>query len=139
MAPSNTSAIQDDPLLLQSVGPGLLRIPEGETPAMLCKEYLHQLYKHVLAKIGREYTKSMLDTLRAEVVLTTPADWNMEYKVSLRQAARAAGVASRVGDSISTIDEPEAAALAAFEASRKQGNLGIFKVRTISFNHVLLT
>ncbi|KKZ64310.1 hypothetical protein EMCG_09694 [[Emmonsia] crescens] len=130
MAPSNTSAIQDDPLLLQSVGPGLLRIPEGETPAMLCKEYLHRLYKHVLTKIGREYTKSMLDTLRAEVVLTTPADWNMEYKASLRQAARAAGVASRVGDSISTIDEPEAAALAAFEASRKQGNLGIFKLNT---------
>ncbi|QSS62121.1 hypothetical protein I7I51_04298 [Histoplasma capsulatum] len=35
MAPKNTSSIQDDPLLSQSVGPSLLRIPEGESPEIL--------------------------------------------------------------------------------------------------------
>ncbi|OJD15098.1 hypothetical protein AJ78_04615 [Emergomyces pasteurianus Ep9510] len=130
MAPSNTSAIQDDPLLLHSVGPSLLRVPDGETPRTLCEEYLSRLYKHVLEKIGREYTNAMVDTLRVDVVLTTPADWSRGYKIALVEAAHAAGVASRIGDSISTIDEPEAAALAAFETSRKLGNGSIFKVKT---------
>ncbi|PGH14906.1 hypothetical protein AJ79_02769 [Helicocarpus griseus UAMH5409] len=111
MAPTNTSAIHDDPLLFQSVGPGLLRVPPGETPEKAIRN-------------------AMVDSAQIQVVLTTPADWDRKYKLTLREAVKAADIASRVGDTISTVDEPEAAALAAFETSRKLKKHSIFKLNT---------
>ncbi|EGC45690.1 conserved hypothetical protein [Histoplasma capsulatum var. duboisii H88] len=128
MAPKNTSSIQDDPLLSQSVGPSLLRIPEGESPGILCKEYLQRVYKHVMGRLRTIYGRTIVETVPIKVVLTTPADWDRKYKTTLREAAYQAGIASRPSDSILTIDEPEAAALAAFKDPQGQKTNSIFKV-----------
>jgi molecular chaperone DnaK (HSP70) len=128
MTESGIPAARDDPLLIQSVGKGLLRIPEGKTAEDLCRDYLTNLYQYVINRLVRQFTKSVIDVTPIKFVLTAPADWGERYKHKLITAATAAGVSSRSQDSISIIDEPEAAALAAFEASQRF-KLGLFKVK----------
>ncbi|PGH05456.1 hypothetical protein GX51_02980 [Blastomyces parvus] len=128
MAPDDTLSTKDDPLLFQSVGPSLLRIPDGETPEILCEEYLRRLYKHVMERVSTIYGQSVVDALPIKAVLTIPADWDRKYQITLRAAAQRAGIATRNNDSILTIDEPEAAALAAFETNPGQKANSIFKV-----------
>ncbi|KLJ07402.1 hypothetical protein EMPG_17132 [Blastomyces silverae] len=127
MAPDNTLSKNDDPLLSQSVGPSLLRIPDWETPEILCEEYLRRLYKRVMERLSTIYGQSIVDMLPIKAVLTIPADWDKKYKTTLSEAAHRAGIATGENDSVLTVDEPEAAALAAFETSLGQGNSSIFK------------
>ncbi|OJD27044.1 hypothetical protein ACJ73_01571 [Blastomyces percursus] len=128
MAPDNTLSKNDDPLLSQKVGPSLLRIPDGELPEILCEEYLRRLYKHVMGRLSTIYGQSIVDMLPIKAVFTIPADWDKKYKTTLCETAHRAGIATGENDSILTVNEPEAAALAAFEASLGQKNSSIFKV-----------
>ena len=131
MTESGIPASLDDPLLVQAVGKSLLRIPEGKTAEELCQDYLTSLYQYIVNRLVRQFTKSVIDVTPIKFVLTAPADWGEKYKDKLLTAATAAGVSSRALDTVPIIDEPEAAALAAFETSQRF-NLGLFKVKSPS-------
>ncbi|KAK2797541.1 hypothetical protein FQN51_008440 [Onygenales sp. PD_10] len=124
------SSNDDDPLLRQAVGAGLLKIPQGKTAKELAQDYMTCLYQHVLKYLNKIYGSDIVTELPIHAILTAPADWGPEYKATLIKIAEAAGVASRDCDRISTIDEPEAAALAAFTAAQEESALNGFKANT---------
>lgn len=119
MAGEDLAVPQDDPLLNQALGKCLLRVPDGMNAEDLCKEYLGYLHGHAMQEIQKAMTKALLESTRIEYVLTTPADWGQPYKAKLKALARDAGIAAKAGDTITTLDEPEAAALAAFASSQE--------------------
>ncbi|KAK2752421.1 hypothetical protein FQN55_007461 [Onygenales sp. PD_40] len=124
------SSNEDDPLLQQAVGTGLLKIPQGKTAKELAQDYITCLYQHVVQYLDKTYGPDIVADLPIHAILTAPADWGPEYKATLIKIAEAAGVASRDCDRISMIDEPEAAALAAFTAAQEESALSSFKANT---------
>ncbi|KAK2801368.1 hypothetical protein FQN50_007753 [Emmonsiellopsis sp. PD_5] len=124
------SSNEDDPLLQQAVGAGLLKIPQGKTATELAQDYMTCLYQHVLKYLNKAYKSDIVADLPIHAILTAPADWGPEYKATLIKVAEAAGIASRDCDRISTIDEPEAAALAAFTAAQEESALNGFEPNT---------
>lgn len=128
MAPIACATPEDDPLLQQAVGKGLMRTPKGHTSYSLCEEFLACLYPHIMDAVKRHHS-SAIDETPIEFVFSAPAEWGDEYKAKLRNAATAAGFATRMGDKISMIDEPEAAALLTFECYKKSTQIdSVFKV-----------
>ncbi|KAK2776029.1 hypothetical protein FQN53_002888 [Emmonsiellopsis sp. PD_33] len=121
---------EDDPLLQQAIGAGLLKVPEGKTAKELAQDYMTCLYQHVLKYLQKAYKSKIIGNLPIHAILTAPADWGPEYKATLINIAEAAGIASRDCDRISTIDEPEAAALAAFTAAQEGPALNGFEPNT---------
>ncbi|EER25876.1 hypothetical protein CPC735_043200 [Coccidioides posadasii C735 delta SOWgp] len=111
MAPKLCATPEDDPLLQQAVGKGLMRIPDGHTPQSLCKEFLKYLHAHIMNAVNKEYS-GVIETTPIDFVFSAPAEWGKEYTGNLKKAAESAGFRSRLKDKISFIDEPEAAALA---------------------------
>ncbi|KAK2788107.1 hypothetical protein FQN52_006944 [Onygenales sp. PD_12] len=130
MSQGGHSSNEDDPLLQQAVGAGLLKIPQGKTAIELAQDYMTCLYQHVLKYLNKAYKSDIVADLPIHAILTAPADWGPEYKATLIKVAEAAGIASRDCDRISTIDEPEAAALAAFTAAQEEAALNGFKPNT---------
>ncbi|KMU89820.1 Hsp70 family protein [Coccidioides immitis H538.4] len=114
MAPKLCATPKDDPLLQQAVGKGLMRIPDGHTPQSLCKEFLKHLHAHIMNAVNKEYS-GIIETTPVDFVFSAPAEYGKEYTGNLKKAAESAGFRSRLKDKISFIDEPEAAALLAFE------------------------
>ncbi|TPX22954.1 hypothetical protein DIZ76_014835 [Coccidioides immitis] len=114
MAPKLCATPEDDPLLQQAVGKGLMRIPDGHTPQSLCKEFLKHLHAHIMNAVNKEYS-GIIETTPIDFVFSAPAERGKEYTGNLKKAAESAGFRSRLKDKSSFIDEPEAAALLAFE------------------------
>ncbi|QVM13589.1 hypothetical protein D8B26_008197 [Coccidioides posadasii str. Silveira] len=64
--------------------------------------------------VNKEYS-GVIETTPIDFVFSAAAEWGKEYTGNLKKAAESAGFRSRLKDKISFIDEPEAAALLAFE------------------------
>lgn len=118
MASKSSGTPEDDPLLQQAIGKGLMRIPKGETPQSLCKRFLACLWRHIMQVVGKRYP-GLIDITPIEFVFSAPAEWGESYKNRLTAAAKAAGFLTRPQDSITTVDEPEAAALLTFECYKE--------------------
>ncbi|PGH23884.1 hypothetical protein AJ80_02133 [Polytolypa hystricis UAMH7299] len=71
-----------------------------------------------------------LNTMPITFVLTGPADWGAEYQYALRSSARVTGIGSREQDTVIAIDEPEAAALATFDAYHNTARKALFQRNT---------
>lgn len=128
MAENEHVVPQDDPLLRQVVGQGLLAIPEGSNAEDLCQQYLHLLHAHVMRKADQRWG-CLLETTPIRYVMTIPADWGGTYKEKLEKAAAAAGIARNPKDKIMVTSEPEAAARATFQAPIDKLSKGVFEIR----------
>ncbi|WAO91176.1 Actin-like ATPase domain-containing protein [Fusarium falciforme] len=102
----------DDPALKEYFGPGLLSLPPGKTAQDICSDYMACLYKYFVGRF-QGGTRVNLKITPMEVWITVPAIWTDAAKRRTMEAAKAAGFGSRIflGDTISVITEPEAAAL----------------------------
>lgn len=105
----------------------IMTLPAGKTATEVTTDYLTYLYNHCIAEIRKPIKGTIFDITPIEFWFTHPATWSDNAKDATKQAAIAAGFASRPGDSISLIPEPEAAAIAALRSS--QGSLYGLAVR----------
>jgi len=117
----------DNPHLQSQVGNGLLETPSGATAIGVASDYLSRVYEHTMDRLAKVYSKEMLKITPVEFWFTVPASWQDEANNATREAAEAAGFASRKDDELYMISEPEAAAMAILtEAIDK--NPGLYKV-----------
>lgn len=100
----------DDLSLKEYFGSGVLALPPGKSAERVCSDYMACLYRHLVSRIQH---KVKLDITPMEVWITVPAIWSDSAKQSTLRAAERAGFGKRqyLGDTISVITEPEAAAL----------------------------
>ncbi|QSZ31534.1 hypothetical protein DSL72_001101 [Monilinia vaccinii-corymbosi] len=109
----------DDPSLANMTGSGKLPLPPFRDAAGVCEDFLHQLYKHVSAKLRQQMTDLTFENTPMQCWVTLPAVWSEEAKHATLRAAKNAGFGKRPGDEIYTISEPEAAAIAALNEYSK--------------------
>lgn len=102
----------DDPQLRSILDSGLLRLPPGKTAQEVTTDYLRELYKHTMSFLERKYSAGILRTMPIKFWFSMPAIWSDEAQYATRDAAKAAGFASRNGDQIFMVKEPAAAAIA---------------------------
>ena len=133
MVQNDEAGEHDDPLLRQSAGQGLLKLPPGRIADEVCRDYLRCVYTHILKKLNEEFKSVTMNEMPFKFVLTTPAGWSDHAKTRIQSSAESAGFGSREGDTVRMIDEPEAAALAAFEKSGKKSGAkdNTFEVRYV--------
>ncbi|PWW74262.1 actin-like ATPase domain-containing protein [Tuber magnatum] len=84
-------------------------LPAGKTAVEVTTDYLKLLYSHLMETLRQRLIRT-LDNTPIQFVLTTPAIWSHEAQNATCQAARDAGFASRAGDTLTMVSEPEAAA-----------------------------
>ncbi|KAK3368365.1 hypothetical protein B0H63DRAFT_514992 [Podospora didyma] len=101
----------DKPSLKHYFGSGLMALPRGKSAQDVCTDYMRFLYDCLIQRLEAKSVKLRITPM--EVWLTVPAIWSDKAKQATILAARSAGFASRnyMGDTISVITEPEAAAL----------------------------
>ena len=102
----------DDPALADLAGEGMMKLPSFRKAEEVCQDFLHELYLYLTGKLCQEMTESTYNTTSMECWITLPAIWSDEAKDATLNAARNAGFGGRLGDTIFTIAEPEAAAIA---------------------------
>ncbi|KAF8848716.1 Hsp70 family protein-like protein [Acephala macrosclerotiorum] len=107
----------DDPMLRQATGSGIFHLPKHRDAEGVCEDFLREVYEHVTQHIGMKIGQGLFDVTPMDCWLTIPATWSDRAKASTKDAAKRAGFGSRkaLGDCLSTIMEPEAAALAALK------------------------
>ena len=103
----------DDPLLHQSVGEGLMRLPHGKTAQDVASDFLGHLYRHTIRRLESIIGKEALNQTPILFQCTVPAKWSFAAREATRQAAQRAGIGSRRLDEMVMTDEPEAGAIAA--------------------------
>ena len=101
----------DDPLLEQAVGSILMALPPGKTAVQVMTDFLRPMQEYFMGKLRESMLAAALEQTPLRLVATVPATWSHSCREATRQAVRNAGFASREGDEIMVIDEPEAAAL----------------------------
>ncbi|KAJ5176311.1 uncharacterized protein N7482_002188 [Penicillium canariense] len=108
-------------------GDGLMKIPEFKTSARdVCSDYLREIYNYTYAHLEKHNTSAIMNVTALEFWFTVPAIWSDKAKNETYQAAYTAGFGTRIGDSISMIPEPEAAAVATLSAMAKdERHIGI--------------
>lgn len=109
----------DDPNLMKAASNGLMHIPQGKTAKMVVTDYLkhiHRMFTEAINQLGLE-ANELTRSLPMDIWLTVPASWSDEAKWATREAALAAGFASRQFDQVYLISEPEAAAHLALKDS----------------------
>lgn len=109
--------------LAKSEGDGMYRLPQGMTAEEVTAAYLTPFYRHVMGHLEKRFSADMLQSMQIEYYFTVPALWSDRAKAATRSAAMTAGFASRTGDTIFMIPEPEAAAVAALK-SLAEGSSG---------------
>lgn len=120
----------DDELLYQ--GPDHVEHPRNMTYEKIATDYLREFYIFLLEQIKKQVGSTTLSLLNLHFVLAVPAGWPDLCRQRILDCAEDAGFATREGDRISSIAEPEAAALAAFTKYEKTDTQGtILEVRTI--------
>ncbi|KAK8190110.1 hsp70-like protein [Phyllosticta capitalensis] len=112
---SATIAENDDPALKDLFGKGMMKLPPGKTAKQVCTDYLRGLSEYLSATLCKKFSREVYSITPVELWLTVPAIWSDAAKDATRNAAVAAGFASRSFDRIHVIPEPEAAALAALK------------------------
>lgn len=127
----------DDPLLKNLYGGNILTLPTNKSAQDLCEDFLRELYNYTVTRLEKELDAQVFRRTPMEVWLTVPAIWTDEAQAATRDAALAAGFGSRTHDTLRTIKEPEAAALAAMKPHLGQTALDPIQVRadvTVSKN-----
>lgn len=94
-----------------------MNIPEGETADSVGAKYIEHLIENSTQFISTRMPNGLLETIPRSYIFVAPADWGQPYKNKLRDIAKSLGIGAGGRDTISMIDEPEAAALAAFTSS----------------------
>jgi molecular chaperone DnaK (HSP70) len=85
-------------------------LPGDWTPFKIVTAYLRAMYCMVMKGLQKYFEKTLLDAMPMDIWLTVPAVWSDAAKLLTKKAAREAGIASRPGDTLQLIAEPEAAA-----------------------------
>jgi hypothetical protein len=108
---ANTTATQYDSPGLTSAHGSYSRtpLPAGKLATAVTTDYLRHLYNHLMDTLRRRLVLT-LDNTPIQFVLTTPAIWSHGAQSATCEAAKRAGFTSRVGDTLSMVSEPEAAA-----------------------------
>jgi hypothetical protein len=88
-------------------------LPPGKTALQVCIDYLSGVYKYCMQELKRTWGDGMVDGTPIDFWVTMPATWSDRAQALTKTAACTAGFASRAGDRIFMITEPEAAAVAA--------------------------
>jgi molecular chaperone DnaK (HSP70) len=107
----------DDPDLKKATGNGLMILPAGKTAKDVVTEYLRGMYAMFKDAVVEKIGEDKLEDLLVDFWLTVPATWTERAKLLTRAAAIDAGFASRPGDRLLLIPEPEAAAHLALKSS----------------------
>ncbi|KAI7306299.1 actin-like ATPase domain-containing protein [Hortaea werneckii] len=84
----------------------------GKSVNTVIAEYLKALFDHTKEALKRRYGEVFVSNTPLHVVLTVPAVWSDEAQEATLSAAKVAGI----GDHITMISEPEAAAVYALQA-----------------------
>ncbi|KAH8689553.1 hypothetical protein BGW36DRAFT_391084 [Talaromyces proteolyticus] len=114
----------DDEGLEKASEMGILRLPEGKTASDVVRDYLSEVYQHILGRIAKQITEETLKTTPLEFWFTVPAIWSDQAQNATINAARKAGFgnrASRPDDEIYLISEPEAAAITSLKKYTTKG------------------
>jgi len=90
----------------------MMKLPAFREAEGVCEDFLHEMYKYLIEELSGMLSKETYDATPMECWITLPAIWSDEAKDATLNAARKAGFGSRPGDTIFTIAEPEAAAIA---------------------------
>lgn len=102
-------------------GSGLFQLPPGKTATDVVADYLAKIYNHLMRELEKRLGKHILDVTPIDFWLTCPAIWSDKAKDATKKAAVRAGIASRPGDLIYLVPEPEAAAIATLKTLTKDG------------------
>ncbi|KAL3421237.1 hsp70 protein [Phlyctema vagabunda] len=102
----------DDPALADMAGKGMMKLPDFRNAEGVCEDFLRELHVYLTSKLRQEMTDLTFNNTPMECWVTLPAIWSDEAKDATLNAARKAGFGSRPDDTIFTIAEPEAAAIA---------------------------
>lgn len=135
LAENEAASEHDDELLHR--GMGKLQHPLDKEFSDLATDYLSHLYEHFLSTLREDSLRATFDGLAYRFVIAVPAGWPDRVRQLIKSCAQEAGFGTRAGDSIRMIDEPEAAALAAFhgfEGKFKQAKT--FKVTLIDLEDI---
>lgn len=128
---SNATATEFDNPHLQKMqekeGNGLLRTPGNKSAQEVTTDYMRFLYKHIMAKLAKTYTREAVKVTTIHFWFTHPANWTDEASSNTRDAAEAAGFSDRAIDELFMITEPEAAAMAILSESIEKGT-NVYKV-----------
>ncbi|OJJ48585.1 hypothetical protein ASPZODRAFT_14713 [Penicilliopsis zonata CBS 506.65] len=108
----------DDPLLRKCVGENFMKTILDRSPEDICRDYLRCLYNYILESLVGHTGPNTVQNTGIHFVLSSPAAWRDAERDRIKIAAEKAGFASREGDKLSLVSEPEAAALAAFEENK---------------------
>jgi molecular chaperone DnaK (HSP70) len=114
----------DDPDLqdlVKSQGDGLMKLPFHKTPTDVAGDYLWELSKYFMKELEKRISPEILRVTPIEFWFTVPAMWSDKAKDATKQAALKAKFASRPGDKIYMIPEPEAAAVAVLKSLTHEG------------------
>lgn len=109
---ASETALLDSDEMTDKMESGLLELPEGMTVGEVTATYLSKLYDHTMEVLRRRHTINILEVTPIDFWFTVPANWQEDAIDATRTAAEIAGFGSRVGDQLSIITEPEAAAIA---------------------------
>ncbi|KAF1983181.1 actin-like ATPase domain-containing protein [Aulographum hederae CBS 113979] len=107
--------------LLKSQGDGLMKLPPYRSATAVCADYLCEIYKFTIAELNKRLSPEVVSITPFEFWFTVPAIWSDKAKNATKQAATLAGFASRPGDTIFLIPEPEAAAIASLKSLTHDG------------------
>jgi hypothetical protein len=110
----------DDPLLRRVLGEGsnsLMAVPEGKTATDVAADYLALLREYIFEVLAKRMGATNLDQTPIVWTLTMPATWSLLASQRTREAAVRAGFEACGRDRIDTIDEPEAAGIAALRGT----------------------
>ena len=86
-------------------------MPEGMDVIGVARDYLRELYTHVMINISRQYTSTILKDAQYNFVLTVPAIWSDMAKKRTEMAAHSAGLGNSANSTLDLLSEPESAAV----------------------------
>jgi hypothetical protein len=107
----------DDPTLRQAVGNGMLKLPNNKSAIDVTADFLRCLYNHGILFLGRVLGPEAVANTPILFSLSLPATWSPAAREATRSAAKQAGFASRPGDQLALVDEPECAAIATLKTT----------------------
>jgi hypothetical protein len=98
--------------LADSQGEGMLVLPHNKSAIEVCTDYLTGVYSYTLRELKRTWGENIVHATPIDFWVTVPATWSDRAKDLTKTAALSAGFATRAGDRMFLITEPEAAAVA---------------------------
>ena len=105
-----------------------MRLPANKSARDVYRDYLSGLYKYTVERIEKHIGSDVFEASPVECWIIVPTTWLLKAQLATKEAAREAGFGSRPRDSIYTIPEPEAAALAALKPYTRPGALDAIQV-----------